>query len=49
MVESSTRASLADLLTYKDSPVLVKSVEEKLSKIEEKVLENAHTMLFDGS
>ena len=47
LVESSTWASLANLLTYKDSPILVKCVEEQLNKIEEKVLENAYTMLLE--
>ncbi|MCO5589076.1 hypothetical protein L7F22_043041 [Adiantum nelumboides] len=49
LVEESTRATLANLLTYKDSPVLVK--EETVKKVVESVPEisNAHLLFFDGS
>ncbi|MCO5601602.1 hypothetical protein L7F22_055725 [Adiantum nelumboides] len=49
LVEESTRATLADLLTYKESPLLIK--EEVIKKVEEHVkeLNNAHILFFDGS
>ena len=49
LVEESTRATLADLLTYKESPVLIK--EEVVKKASEAVKEvdDAHLMFFDGS
>ncbi|MCO5596036.1 hypothetical protein L7F22_050092 [Adiantum nelumboides] len=49
LVEESTRATLADLLMYKESPFLIK--EEVIKKVEEDVkeLNNAHILFFDGS
>ncbi|MCO5601338.1 hypothetical protein L7F22_055458 [Adiantum nelumboides] len=49
LVEESTRATLANLLTYKESPLLIK--EEVIKKVEEDVkeLNNAHILFFDGS
>ncbi|MCO5548625.1 hypothetical protein L7F22_002085 [Adiantum nelumboides] len=49
LVEESTRATLADLLTYKESPLLIK--EEVIKKVEEdaKELNNADILFFDGS
>ena len=48
LVEESTRATLADLLTYKDSLVSVK--EEDVKKVVESVPEisNSHVLFFDG-
>ena len=49
LVEESTRATLADLLTYKDSPILVK--EEAVKKVveSEPEINDAHVLFFDGS
>lgn len=49
LVEESTRATLADLLTYKENPLLVK--EETIKKVAKNVkeLNNAHVLFFDGS
>ncbi|MCO5595840.1 hypothetical protein L7F22_049891 [Adiantum nelumboides] len=49
LVEESFRATLADLLTYKESPLLIK--KEVIKKVEEDVkeLNNAHILFFDGS
>lgn len=49
LVEESTRATLADLLTYKESPLVIK--EEEVKKVIESASEvkNAHVLLFDGS
>ena len=49
LVEESTRATLANLLTYKENPVLIK--EDKVKKAIEGVKEvgNAHVLFFDGS
>ena len=49
LVEESTRATLADLLTYKESPLLIK--EEVVKKVSEgeKEIDDAHVMFFDGS
>ena len=49
LVEESTRATLADLLTYKESPLLIK--EEEVKKPKEDVVEvkNAYHLFFDGS
>ena len=49
LVEESTRATLADLLTYKENPVLIK--EDKVKKAIEDVKEvsHAHVLFFDGS
>ena len=48
-MEESTRATLADLLTYKENPLLVR--EDIVKKMVEKVSEisDAHVLLFDGS
>lgn len=49
LVEESTRATLADLLTYKENPRLIK--EETIKKVVEDVkeLNNAYVLFFDGS
>ena len=49
LVEESTRATLADLLTYKETPFVIK--EEMVKKVAEEVKEtgNAHVLSFDGS
>ena len=49
LVEESTRATLADLLTYKENPLIVK--EESAKKVEERSPEISHThvLFFDGS
>ena len=49
LVEESTRATLADLLTYKENPLLVR--EDIVKKVVEKVSEisDAHMLFFDGS
>lgn len=49
LVENSTKATLADLLTYKDTPILVKEVEDHTEKVQEKGLEDSFTLFFDGS
>ena len=47
-MEDSTRATLADLLTYKEIPCLVK--EERVQKVVEVAeVKNAHVLFFDGS
>ena len=48
LVEDSTRATLADLLTYKENPLLVK--EDSVRKVESVTeISNAHVLFFDGS
>ena len=48
LVEDSTRATLADLLTYKENPLLVK--EESVQKVKSVVeAGNGHVLFFDGS
>ena len=49
LVEESTRATFADLLTYKESPLVIK--EETVEKACENVseIQNAHVLFFDGS
>ncbi|RYA84756.1 hypothetical protein DD594_25755 [Enterobacter cloacae complex sp. 4DZ1-17B1] len=49
LVEDSTRTTLADLLTYKENPLIVK--EEVVRKVVEEVpqISNAHVLFFDGS
>ena len=49
LVEESTRATLHDLLTYKETPFLIK--EEMVKKVAKEVKEisNAHVLFFDGS
>ena len=46
LVEESTRATLANLLTYKESPLVVK--EEAVKKVSESVAEvkDAHVLFF---
>ena len=48
-VEATSRATLADMLTYKDGPILVKEVEEKTAKEEQAAIPSASTLFFDGS
>ena len=49
MLEESTRATRADLLTYEETPFFIK--EEMVKKVAEEVKEisNAHVLFFDGS
>ena len=49
LVEESTRATLADLLTYKETPFLIK--EEMVKKVAKEVKEinHAYVLFFDGS
>lgn len=49
LIEESTRATLADLLTCKESPLLIK--ESKIKKPPEKMpsIDNAYLLFFDGS
>ena len=49
LVEESTRATLADLLTYKETPFVIK--KEMVKKVAEEVKEisNVHVLFFDGS
>ena len=48
LMEDSTRPTLADLLTYKENPLLVK--EDSVQKVESVTeISNAHVLLFDGS
>ena len=49
LVEESTRATLADLLTYKENPVLIR--EDMVKKVAEEVKEisHSHISFFDGS
>ena len=48
-MEATFRATLADLLTYKDGPIMVKEVEEKTAKEEQATISSASTLSFDGS
>ena len=49
MVEESTRATLADLLTCKESPLLIK--ESKVAKPVEQLMDilDSYLLFFDGS
>ncbi|MCO5577970.1 hypothetical protein L7F22_031807 [Adiantum nelumboides] len=49
LVEESTRATLADLLTYKETPVLVKEEVVQKKKVETFAISNASLLYFDGS
>ncbi|MCO5614869.1 hypothetical protein L7F22_069154 [Adiantum nelumboides] len=49
LVEESTRATLADLLTYKETPVLVKEKVVQKKKVETFAISNASLLYFDGS
>ena len=49
LVEATSIATLAELLTYKDGPILVKEVEEKTAKEEQVAIPDAGTLFFDGS
>ena len=47
-MEDNIRATLANLLTYKENPLLVK--EESVQKVESVAkVKNAHVLFFDGS
>ncbi|MCO5592847.1 hypothetical protein L7F22_046851 [Adiantum nelumboides] len=48
LVEESTRATLADLLTYKETPVLVKEEVVQRKKVETFAISNASLLYFDG-
>ena len=49
LVEESTRATLADLLTYKENPLLVR--EDIVKKVVEKVskISDVHVLFLHGS
>ncbi|MCO5571567.1 hypothetical protein L7F22_025311 [Adiantum nelumboides] len=47
--EESTRATLTNLLTYKETPVLVKEEVVQKKKVETFALSNASMLYFDGS
>ena len=49
LVEGSTRATLADLLTYKETPVLIKEEVVQRRKAETPAISNAFLLYFDGS
>ncbi|MCO5576111.1 hypothetical protein L7F22_029918 [Adiantum nelumboides] len=49
LVEESTRATLADLLTYKETPLLVKEEVVQKKKVETFAISNASLLYFDGS
>ena len=49
LVEESTRATLADLLTYKHSPLLIKEATVQKPKEDTIDLEGAFVLYFDGS
>ncbi|MCO5566844.1 hypothetical protein L7F22_020526 [Adiantum nelumboides] len=49
LVEESTRATLADLLTYKETPVLVKEDVVQKKKVETLAIFNASLLYFNGS
>lgn len=49
LVEESTRATLADLLTYKESPLLIKETEIVKPLQEMPELANSYVLFFDGS
>ncbi|MCO5570382.1 hypothetical protein L7F22_024102 [Adiantum nelumboides] len=49
LVEESTRATLADLLTYKENPVLIKEEVVQKKKVETFAISNASMLYFDGS
>ena len=49
LVEDMCRATLADLLTYKEGPILVKEVDQKVEREEHNVIPRAHVLYFDGS
>ncbi|MCO5548812.1 hypothetical protein L7F22_002274 [Adiantum nelumboides] len=49
LVEESTRSTLADLLTYKEDPILVKEDTLKKQHMEALDIDNAFLLFFDGS
>ena len=49
LIEESTRATLADLLTYKKSPLLIKESEIKKPSEQMPGIDNAYLLFFDGS
>ena len=49
LVEESTRATLADLLTYKHSPLLIKESIIQKPKEDTTDLDGAFMLFFDGS
>ena len=48
-MEESTRATLANLLTYKKSPLLIKETIMKKPKSSSLDVDNAFVLFFDGS
>ena len=48
LIEESTRATLADLLTYKESPLLIKESEIKKLPKQMPGIDNAYLLFFDG-
>ena len=49
LVEESTRATLLNLLTYKERPFLVKEEVVKKPQLDMAEIQNAHLLFFDGS
>ncbi|MCO5603002.1 hypothetical protein L7F22_057144 [Adiantum nelumboides] len=49
LVEESIRGTLADLLTYKETPILVKEEVVQKKKVETFAISNASLLCFDGS
>ena len=49
LVEESTRATLANLLTYKENVVLIKEDKVKIVAEDVKEVSHAHVLFFDGS
>ncbi|MCO5576167.1 hypothetical protein L7F22_029975 [Adiantum nelumboides] len=49
LVEESTKSTLADLLTYKEAPLLVKEDTLKKQHMEAPDIDNAFLLFFDGS
>ncbi|MCO5576676.1 hypothetical protein L7F22_030491 [Adiantum nelumboides] len=49
LVEESTRVTLADLLTYKGTPILIKEDVVQKKKVETFAISNASLLYFDGS
>ncbi|MCO5593424.1 hypothetical protein L7F22_047438 [Adiantum nelumboides] len=49
LVEESTRSTLADLLTYKEAPLLIKENTLKKEHMEAPDIDNAYLLFLDGS
>ena len=49
LVEESTRATLANILTYREQPTCIKEKDLPISKEESIEIDNAFVLFFDGS